>query len=222
MILEGDDHCRYVASRPPPRPCPSPGAWGEPSLSQPTKNCVLQFAVAVRCSTTVVPHIVARHFELHSYLWIWIPQRCFHLEQMRFSSISSIHTTTEPTLAWLFGLYFTRDISEDKWVPKHFLATNFAKHPAKKAKPPPKDAAQLIPVRSGEHVQELKLKWTRTRGGGGKKLRAWKKIAYPPTLQGLPAQKKLSRHNCSIWKIFYPGAKMEFFAPNFPLHIGMY
>ena len=44
----------------------------------------------------------------------------------------------------------------------------------------------------------------------------------PPTLQGLPAQKKLSRHNCSIWKIFYLGAKMEFFAANFPLHIGMY
>ena len=43
------------------------------------------------------------------------------------------------------------------------------------------------------------------------------------TLQGLPAQKKLSRHNCSIWKTFYPGpilgAKMEFFTPNFPLRV---
>ena len=61
------------------------------------------------------------------------------------------------------------------------------------------------------------------RGGGGRKLRALKKIAYPPpTLQGLPAQKQLSRHNRSIWKKFYPGAQMEFFAPNVPLHIGMY
>ena len=65
-------------------------------------------------------------------------------------------------------------------------------------------------------------------GGGGveKNCAHGKKLRTPPTLQGLLAQKKLSRHNCSIWKIFYPGptlgAKMEFFAPNFPLHIGMY
>ena len=49
------------------------------------------------------------------------------------------------------------------------------------------------------------------------------KIAHPPTLPGLPAQKKVSRHNCSIWKIFYLGpilgAEMEFFAPKFPLHM---
>ena len=50
-------------------------------------------------------------------------------------------------------------------------------------------------------------------------MRAWKKMRTPPpTLQGLPAQEKLSGHNCSIWKIFYLGpilgAEMEFFAPN--------
>ena len=47
--------------------------------------------------------------------------------------------------------------------------------------------------------------------------------SHPPTLQGLAAQKRLSRHNCSIWKMFYPGpilgAKVEFFAPKFPLHM---
>ena len=61
-------------------------------------------------------------------------------------------------------------------------------------------------------------------GGVGKKLRAWKKIVYPPpTLQGWPAQKKLSRHDASIWKIFYPGptlgAETGIFAPSFPLHM---
>ena len=53
----------------------------------------------------------------------------------------------------------------------------------------------------------------------GKKLRT----LPPPTLPGLRAQKKLSRHDCTIWIIFYsgpdPGAEMEFFAPNFPLHM---
>ena len=41
-------------------------------------------------------------------------------------------------------LYFTRDIPEGKWVPKNLLAP--AKRPTKKAKPPPKSAAQSIPV----------------------------------------------------------------------------
>ena len=58
-------------------------------------------------------------------------------------------------------LYFTRDIPEGKWVPKNLLA--LAKPPTKKAKPPPKSAAQSIPVESGEHVQEFKVKWSRTK-----------------------------------------------------------
>ena len=33
----------------------------------------------------------------------------------------------------------------------------------KKAKPPPKSAAQSIPVESGEHVLEFKVKWSRTK-----------------------------------------------------------
>ena len=31
------------------------------------------------------------------------------------------------------------------------------------AKPPPKSAAQSIPVESGKHVQEFKVKWSRTK-----------------------------------------------------------
>ena len=58
-------------------------------------------------------------------------------------------------------LYFTRDIPEGKWVPKILLAP--AKPPTKKAKPPPKSAAQSILVESGEHVQEFKVKWSRTK-----------------------------------------------------------
>ena len=55
-------------------------------------------------------------------------------------------------------------LPKGKWVPKNLLAP--AKPPTKKAKPPPKSAAQSIPVRdsveSGEHVQEFKVKWSRT------------------------------------------------------------
>ena len=58
-------------------------------------------------------------------------------------------------------LYFTRDIPEGKWAPKNLLAP--AKPPTKKAKPPPKSAAQSIRVESGEHVQEFKVKWSRTK-----------------------------------------------------------
>ena len=32
----------------------------------------------------------------------------------------------------------------------------------KRAKPPPKGAVQRIPVASGEHVQEFKVKWSTT------------------------------------------------------------
>ena len=35
--------------------------------------------------------------------------------------------------------------------------------PTKKAKPPPKSAAQSIPVESGEHVQEFKVNRSRTK-----------------------------------------------------------
>ena len=58
-------------------------------------------------------------------------------------------------------LYFTRDIPEGKWVPKNLLAP--AKPSTKKAKPTFKSAAQSIPVESGEHVQEFKVKWSRTK-----------------------------------------------------------
>ena len=64
----------------------------------------------------------------------------------------------------------------------------------------------------------------RPGGGGWKKIARMEKNCVPPhTLRGLPAQKKLSRHNCTISIIFYPGpipgAEMEFFAPKFPLHM---
>ena len=35
--------------------------------------------------------------------------------------------------------------------------------PTKKAKPPPKSAAQSISLESGEHVQEFKVKWSRSK-----------------------------------------------------------
>ena len=57
--------------------------------------------------------------------------------------------------------YFTRDIPERKCVTKNLPAP--AKPPTKKAKPPPKSAAQSIPVVSGEHVPEFKVKWSRTK-----------------------------------------------------------
>ena len=58
-------------------------------------------------------------------------------------------------------LYFTEDIPEGNWVPKDLLAP--AKPPTKRAKPPPTTAAQSIPVESGEHVQDFKVKWSRTK-----------------------------------------------------------
>ena len=58
-------------------------------------------------------------------------------------------------------LHFTRDSPKGEWVPKDLLAP--AKPPTKKAKPPPKCAAQCINVESGEHVQEFKVKWSRAK-----------------------------------------------------------
>ena len=48
-----------------------------------------------------------------------------------------------------------------KWVPKDLLAP--AKPSTNRAKPPPKSAAQSIPVERGEHVQDFKVKWSRTK-----------------------------------------------------------
>ena len=44
---------------------------------------------------------------------------------------------------------------------KNLLAP--AKPSTKKAKPPLKSATQSIPVKSGKHVQEFKVKWTKTK-----------------------------------------------------------
>ena len=49
-------------------------------------------------------------------------------------------------------LYCTRDIPEEKWNPKDFLAPISAKPPAKKAKPPLKGAPQNIPTQSVKDV----------------------------------------------------------------------
>ena len=43
--------------------------------------------------------------------------------------------------------------------PKFFVAA----HCVVVAQPPPKSAAQSIPVESGEHVQEFKVKWSRNK-----------------------------------------------------------
>ena len=59
------------------------------------------------------------------------------------------------TQFWEQVVFFTRDIPKGKWVPKNLLAP--AKPGTKKAKPPPKSAAQNIPVESREHVQEFKV-----------------------------------------------------------------
>ena len=71
--------------------------------------------------------------------------------------VSGLGTALDPKL------YFTRDIPENKWVPKHLLAPISEKPAAKNAKPPPQGAAQIIPVWSGEYVQEFKMKRTRTK-----------------------------------------------------------
>ena len=43
--------------------------------------------------------------------------------------------------------------------PKFFVVA----HCVVVAKPPPKSAAQSIPMESGEHVQKFKVKWSRTK-----------------------------------------------------------
>jgi hypothetical protein len=59
--------------------------------------------------------------------------------------------------------HFTRDFPEGKWVPKDLLTFVPTNPPAKRAEPPPKGAACSIPVESGDHVQEFKVKWSRTK-----------------------------------------------------------
>ena len=51
------------------------------------------------------------------------------------------------------------------WGDRHLLNPKFfvAAHCVVVAKPPPKSAAQSIPVESGEHMQEFKVKWSRTK-----------------------------------------------------------
>ena len=56
---------------------------------------------------------------------------------------------------------FYKGRSRREMGPKDLLAP--AKPPTKKAKPPPKSAAQSMPLESGEHVQEFKVKWRRTK-----------------------------------------------------------
>ena len=75
-------------------------------------------------------------------------------------------------------LYFTRDIPEGKWVPKNLLA--LAKPPTKKAKPPPKSAAQSILVESGEHVQDFKVEWSRTKKFYTEPVKEWVSVHWQP------------------------------------------
>ena len=147
-----------------PPPCRSPplvvprGGGGGPSLGQPKI-----FRCGLLCCC--VRDCVVGHYHLHP-LHSW-QDILLTFGEMEFdsttifppgTSVTFIRSTGEPVLAQVVGrsehgLYFTRDIPEGKWVPKNLLA------PAK----PPKSAAPSIPVESGEHVQEFKVKWSRTK-----------------------------------------------------------
>ena len=59
----------------------------------------------------------------------------------------------------------TRDSTEDKWVPKGFVAHVSTKPLAKRAKAPLKGTAQSIPVHSGDHIHKFKVKWSTTKRG---------------------------------------------------------
>ena len=63
-------------------------------------------------------------------------------------------------------LYFTRDIPEEKWIPKRLEAPTVAKPapkpgPQRRKRPAAKPAAAClsIPVADGEHVQLFKTMW---------------------------------------------------------------
>ena len=73
------------------------------------------------------------------------------------------HCHLHPLYSWLDILltFAEWNLTAQPWVPKNLLAP--AKPPTKKAKLPPKSAAQSIPVESGEHVQEFQVKWSRTK-----------------------------------------------------------
>jgi hypothetical protein len=64
-------------------------------------------------------------------------------------------------LGHTFGdkLYFTRDIPEEKWIPKKLEAPTVAKpapEPAPKRGKQPAAASSSIPVADGQHVQLVK------------------------------------------------------------------
>ena len=64
-------------------------------------------------------------------------------------------------LGYTFGdtLYFTRDIPEEKWIPKKLVAPTVPKPAPKFAKQPaakPAAASSSIPVPDGEQVQRFK------------------------------------------------------------------
>ena len=149
-----------------PTPCRSPGGGGGPSLGQPK---------IFRCGSLCcsVRDCVVGHYHLHplhSWQDILLTFGEMELDSTTIfppgTSVMFIRSTGEPVLAQVVGhsehgSCFTRDIPEGKWVPKNLLAP--AKPPTKKAKPPPKSAAPSIPVQSGEHVQEFKVKWSKTK-----------------------------------------------------------
>ena len=146
-----------------PTPCRSPGGGGGPSLGQPK----IFRCASLRCCVgdCVVGH--CHLYPLHSWRDILLTFAEMELDSTTMFPLgtnvtdddSDLNSDTEVS----FGnkLYFTRHIPEGKRVPKNLLAP--AKPPTKKAKPPPKSAAQSIPVESGEHMQDFKVKCSRTK-----------------------------------------------------------
>jgi len=131
------------------------------------QDILLTFAEMELDSTTMFPPLTAES-DVSSLIWAEeLPDVPTTEDDSDLSSDTEIVWVKSASGVWGMGhsfgnkLYFTRDIPEGKWVPKNLLAP--AKPPTKKAKPPPKSAAQSIPVESGEHVQEFKVKWSRTK-----------------------------------------------------------
>ena len=61
-------------------------------------------------------------------------------------------------------LHFATDVPEHKWSGKEPAAPIAAKAWAKRAKPPNRGPKEVdIPVQNGEHVQEIKVKWSCSR-----------------------------------------------------------
>ena len=64
------------------------------------------------------------------------------------------------------GTSCTRDIPEEKWIPKTLVATTVPKPAAKRAQQPaakPAAASSSIPVADGKHVQQFETLWDRER-----------------------------------------------------------